>query len=379
MAAGFVEMPDASGASQDRIAVLLPNHLGDVVMATPVLRSLRRGRPRAHIAAVVRRPLDRILGGASWVDEMVSHDVYAGREPFVRATRRIALARRLRRTLRGRGTVVVLPNSYAGALLALASGAPRRVGYERRGRGFLLTDAVPAPRESGRFTPIAMERYYLNLALHMGCPDTGTAVELSVEPEAELRCDALFAAHGVDASQPLVCIAPGAAYGPSKIWPLAYYAELACGLARDGARVALVHGPGEEPLAREIVRLAGEAADLVSLGGAGMDLALLKSVIARAKLLLCNDAGARHVAAAFEVPTIVLMGPTSPSYTNLNLKRTRLLREPVECSPCQRKVCPIDHRCMTRLLPARVLAEARAALTQEGWMGSVELEQEAMR
>ena len=77
---------------------------------------------------------------------------------------------------------------------------------------------------------------------------------------------------------------------------------------------------------------------------------------------------------AFGVPTLVLMGPTSVAYTNLNLKQTRLLREPVACAPCQRKVCPIDHRCMTRLLPARVLEEARAALSRDDWQGSVELE-----
>ena len=68
------------------------------------------------------------------------------------------------------------------------------------------------------------------------------------------------------------------------------------------------------------------------------------------------------------------MGPTAVEYTNLNLKRTKLLREPVECSPCQLKVCPIDHRCMTRLDPERVLAEARRALSDPAWQGSVELE-----
>jgi heptosyltransferase-2 len=97
-------------------------------------------------------------------------------------------------------------------------------------------------------------------------------------------------------------------------------------------------------------------------------------VLARAQLLICNDAGARHVAAAFEVPTLVLMGPTAVGYTNLNLKRTKILREPVACSPCQLKVGPIDHRCMTRILPARVRAEARDALQRTDWRGSVELE-----
>jgi len=353
---------------KEKISVVLPNHLGDVVMATPALRALRRGRPEAHIRAVVRRSLAPVLQGSPWLDGFVPHDIYAVRGKLGQLRARLAVARELR----GSDLVVVLPNSFASAILAFASRAPRRLGYARRGRGWLFTDAAPAPRVAGRFVPTAMERYYLDLVLRLGCPDTGTQLELFVEPEAERECEARFAAAGVSRRAPLVCLAPGAGFGPSKLWPLAYVAEVARGLLADGAQVALVHGPGEESLAAEIVRGAGPG--LASLGGERMSLSLLKSVLARAQLLICNDAGARHVAAAFEVPTLVLMGPTAVGYTNLNLKRTKLLREPVECSPCQLKVCPIDHRCMTRLLPARVLAEARSALTQSDWRGSVELE-----
>jgi heptosyltransferase-2 len=209
------------------------------------------------------------------------------------------------------------------------------------------------------------------LVRRLGCPDLGTNVELFLEPEAERECDARFAAAHLERGRPLVCFAPGAGFGPSKLWPLEYVAQVAAALSRDGAQVALVHGPGEQPLADQILARVG---GLASLGGDGMSLSLLKSVLARASLLICNDAGARHIAAAFELPTIVLMGPTAVGYTNLNLKRTKLMREPVECSPCQLKVCPIDHRCMTRLVPSRVLDEARAALSRPDWQGSVELE-----
>lgn len=353
---------------KEKISVVLPNHLGDVVMATPALRALRRGRPEARISAVVRRTLAPVLRGSPWIDEFVAHDIYAASGTLGRFRARLAVARELRAS----EIVVVLPNSFASAILAFATRAKRRVGYARRGRGFLLTDAVPAPRVSGRFVPTAMERYYLDLVRHLGCPDTGTHVELFVEPDAERDCDARFLEAGISRSSKLVCLAPGAGFGPSKLWPLDYVAEVAHALRADGAQVALVHGPGEEPLAAAIVERAGPG--IITLGGERMTLSLLKSVLSRAQLLICNDAGARHVAAAFEVPTIVLMGPTAVGYTNLNLKRTKLLREPVECSPCQLKVCPIDHRCMTRLLPSRVLAEARAALTQDDWRGSVELE-----
>ena len=351
----------------EKISVLLPNHLGDVVMATPALRALRQGRPEARIRAVVRRELAPVLGGLPSLDEVLAHAVYAGGGAG-RLARRIRLARRLADS----DTVVLFPNSLSSALLARATGAPERVGYARRGRAWLLSRPLPAPRENGRFAPVAMERYYLDVVAALGCSDAGVELELATEPQAERACDALFERAGIDPSRPLVCVAPGAGFGPSKLWPTRYYAKLARALLDDGADVALVHAPGEEPLAREIAEHAGPG--LADLGGAAMTLSLLKSVLSRARLLVCNDAGARHIAAAFRVPCLVLMGPTSIRYTNLNLEKTRLLRESVECSPCQLKVCPIDHRCMTRLVPERVIGEARAALAAQGWRGDVELE-----
>jgi len=356
------------GVAKEKIAVVLPNHLGDVVMATPALRALRHGRPGAEIAVAVRDSLVGVLRGAPWIDRFVAHDIYRSRGKLAQLRARLRVARELA----GSDIALVLPNSFASSVLAFATRAPQRVGYARRGRGFLLTDAVPAPRVNGRFVPVAMERYYLDLVRRLGAPDLGTHVELFLEPDAERECDARFRAAGIGGGRPLVCLAPGAGFGPSKLWPLEYVAEVARALRADGADVALVHGPGEGALADAIRARAGEGVAL--LGGDQMSLSLLKSVLARAQLLICNDAGARHIAAAFELPTLVLMGPTAVGYTNLNLKRTKLLREPVECSPCQRRVCPIDHRCMTRLLPARVLAEARAALTRPNWQGSVELE-----
>ncbi len=355
-------------ATQEKIAIVLPNHLGDVAMATPALRALRSGRPGALIRAVVRSELVPLLAGLRSIDEVVVNDTGRVRSWLRRLGARIRLAR----SLAGTDIVVVLPNSFSSALLALATGARQRVGYARRGRGALLSHRVQAPRREGRFQPVAMERYYLELVRELGCPDLGTQLELAQDPDAARRCDARFAEAGIEPARPLACIAPGAAYGPAKLWPTRHFAELARLLSADGAQVALIHAPAEQPLADEIRARAPEV-PLVELGGARMDLALLKAVIARASLLVCNDAGARHVAAAFGIPCLVLLGPTSSAYTNLNLGRTRLLREPVPCSPCQRKLCPIDHRCMTRLSPARVLEEARAAL-RSGWQGDVALE-----
>ncbi len=337
-------------------------------MATPALRALRRGRPHDEIIAVVRSELASLFAGCPWIDRLLPHEVYGARSAPGRLLRRVALGRELR----GCDTVIVLPNSWSGALVAFVSRAHRRIGYARRRRSWLLSEVLPAPRVEGRFIPTAMHRYYLDLVCSMGCPDTGTDIELFTSPEGEKECDRIFAEHGIDSARPLVCLAPGAGFGPSKLWPLSYVADVASTLLADGARVALVHGPGEDPLADEILARTGP--EVASLGGRDMSLALLVSVIARAQLLICNDAGARHIAAAFGVPALVMMGPTSIHYTNLNLNRTRLMREPVECSPCHLKVCPIDHRCMTRILPQRVIDEARAVLSDPEWRGDLELE-----
>ena len=352
----------------DRIAVILPNHLGDVVMATAALRALRRARPEAWILGVVRQELVSVLEGGPWLDALLPHGVYATRNPGRRLLARLQLARELNDC----GVILVFPNSFSSALLAALSRAPARIGYRRSARGWLFTEAVEPPRRNGRVVPIAMERAYLGLLGPLGISSEDTRMELFCSPDAEQQAQELLRARGVNPDRPLVSIAPGAAFGPSKLWPTEYYAKVARGLIEADAQVALIHAPGEQDLADAILRAAG--AGVASLGGTGMTLALLKSIVHRSRLVLCNDAGARHIAAAFGVPAIVLMGPTSLDYTNLNLGRTRILRTAFSCQPCQLKVCPIDHRCMTQLHPEGVLQEALAALADPDWRGDASLE-----
>ena len=154
--------------AKEKIAVVLPNHLGDVVMATPALRALRRGRPDAEIHVLVEARLAGVLGGSPWIDRIWPHAIHEVRSPLRRLMRRLALVRALPRL----DTVLVLPNSFSSALLAWATRAPTRLGYRRGGRGWLLTQAVTPPREGGRRVPLAMERYYLDLVVGLGCPDT---------------------------------------------------------------------------------------------------------------------------------------------------------------------------------------------------------------
>ena len=329
-----------------------PNWLGDLVMATPAFRALRAALPEAHLALHLRAELLPLLGGAPWFDEVLPLASYH-RGPGA------LLAEGLRLRARRFELGVCLPDSTSSALLMRAAGVGQIVGYRRGGRRPLLHLAVPPPRQAGRRLRIARERHALGLVEALGCEPLGTRLELFTTPREEELADEKL---GADASAPLAVLAPGASFGPSKLWPPRYFARVGDALAAAGARVALVGTPAERALCAQLREAMREPA--LDLSGE-LGLGALKAVLRRARVLVCNDAGARHVAVAFGVPTVVLFGPTSLEKTNLNLERVRVLDADVGCRPCYHRVCPIDHRCMTRLDPARVIEAALPALAAD--------------
>jgi heptosyltransferase-2 len=197
-----------------------------------------------------------------------------------------------------------------------------------------------------------MAREYVDLLAPLGCADDGLGLELAADPGVAATIRARL-----DPLRPCVGIAPGAAFGPSKLWPPDRYAQVADALtARLNAQCVLLTGPGEEAT-RDAV-LSAAKSGFVSLDGAGHGIRRLKAAVSLLDLLICNDSGARHVAVAFHVPTICIMGPTSPAYSNGPHERGKVLRVDVDCGPCQKPVCTTDHRCMTRILPEEVIETA---------------------
>jgi len=333
-----------------RILVRGPNWAGDVVMATPAFRALRERFPDANLTLQILAPLAPLLAGAPWFDEIL----------HVTSHRRgVAAILAEGRSLRARGfdLGVCLPDSVSSALLMRAAGIPRVVGYGRGLRGLLLHESVPPLRgpEGGRM--VARERHVLGLAAALGADPRDTRLSLFVTEEELEEAGRALAGHGIPCEAGLVALAPGASYGPSKCWPPEHFARVADALADRGVRSVLVGAPAE----REIAARVREAArsPLVDLVGE-ISLGALKPVLRRAQLLVCNDAGARHVAVALGTPVVCLLGPTSLEKTNLNLERVAVLSADVACRPCYHRVCPIDHRCMTRIAPERVLAAAGA-------------------
>jgi heptosyltransferase-2 len=234
----------------------------------------------------------------------------------------------------------------------------RRIGgFARSGRGLLLHDVVRAPRAWGRRRTVARETFVLTLLEALGCPPLGHALELHTTAEEEAEADRLLApVAGAAAAASLVGLAPGASFGPSKLWPAAHFSALADALALAGDRVVFIATEGERELVDRIQ--AGMRCESLSLAG-DTPLGTLKAVLRRLSLLVCNDAGARHVAVAFGVPVAVLMGPTALEKTDRNLERAMVLSHDVPCRPCLERTCRVEgHPCLAGIEPARVLAAA---------------------
>ena len=326
------------------ILVRGPNWLGDLVMSTPGFRALRAGFPEARISLQVRPGLAPLIAGAPWFDDVLPlRSYHSGTVAFARE------AAELRRRHFDLG--LCIPDSWSSALLMRAGSVTRIAGYARRGRGFLLAPAVRAPAHWGRRRMVSRERFVLDLVGALGCPERGTHLELFTTPEEEARADRLGVERGLDLAVPTVALAPGASFGSSKLWPAESFSQVGDAACAHGAHVVVLGAGAETALADRVV--AGMRAPASTLAGA-TDLGSLKAVLRRCRVLVCNDAGARHVAVAFGVPCVVLMGPTSLEKTGLNLDSVHVVDTEVACRPCYQRVCPIDHRCMTRFEPARV-------------------------
>ena len=334
------------------ILVRGPNWAGDLVMATPGFRALRAGFPEANITLHVPAKLAPLLAGAPWFDAIVP---LASRESGRRALVRegLALRRRARFDLG-----LCLPDSIESALLMRLAGVRRIVGYARGLRGPLLHQRVAVPSGAGRRGLIARELHVLGLVEAVGCTRRGTAPELFVNEAEQAEADAALHAAGARADEPLAVLAPGASFGASKLWPAESFAAVGEALAGAGARVVLSGSASERALCQRVsTALRGRALDLCGTLGLGA----LKGLLRRARLLVGNDAGARHVAVALGVPCVLVMGPTSLDKTPLNLERVSVLSADVACRPCYLRDCPIDHRCMTRVAPEWVAREALRA------------------
>jgi heptosyltransferase-2 len=340
-----------------RVAVFLPNWVGDAVMATPAVHALRRQYPTARLLGVLKPYVGGLFEAGSCFDDLVQFDKNGGSKRGTLAVARRLLAEEV-------DLAVLFTNTMRSALAAWMGRCRRRIGYARRGRGWLLTDGEDPIRDAtGRLLPSPVIDAYNRLAERAGAaPDR--RLRLETTPEHEAAADRLWKQTGLERFREVVCLNPGAAFGLSKHWPVASFAALARRLARErGCGVLVLCGPSERQAAREIVSTA-TTSGVCSLDNVPVSLGLTMACVRRANLLVTTDSGPRHFAAAFGTPVVTLFGPTFIAWTETYYAKARHLQKQVECGPCQKRVCPLDHRCMTLLTPDEVFAESQDMLAR---------------
>jgi heptosyltransferase-2 len=328
------------------------NWIGDAVMSLPFLRAIRAARPADALTVIAPRGPASIYRAAATADEVLVRSGLLA-DAAALASRRFDEA-------------WVLPNSFRAALYARISRAPRRIGYATDGRTALLTDPLPAPDG----TEHQLRDYDALLSAH-GIPPDPDPPRLSPSPEAVRKAEEALAAAGLTNAQAhapahatdrLVLLSPGSAKDPTKRWRAGRFAALGDQLAQRRFTCAIVVGPEERALGVSVSEAA--KAPLPVLGD-DLDPAGLAALLARARLLVSNDSGPMHLAAAVGTPVVAFFGPTDPGRTAPTGSPSRVLDRYVFCSPCFLSKCPYGHECMKEITVEMALAACEEVLRSE--------------
>lgn len=324
-----------------RVLVRSPNWVGDAVMSLPVLAGLKRLFPLAEITLLATPRVAPLFAAQPGVTEIIRYPSGRGKWQVLwelRSRFDVALA---------------LPNSMESALGLWLVGVPSRVGYNTDGRRLFLKEAISG---RGKLAGLHTVFYFLGLLKALGGVATFTPPTLYLEPEEEAMGARFLAESGLLGQGPWVGLSPGAAYGPAKRWEPSRFAALGRKLHREfGARLVLLGGDEDRPVADEVKeQLQGPVVDLVGRTSLRQALGLMSQL----NLLVTNDSGLMHAAAALSVPLVALFGSTDPGATGPFTSRATVIRHLQPCSPCFKRTCEEGYTCLTAISVDEVTAAA---------------------
>jgi len=330
----------------ERILIVAPSWIGDAILSEPLLAILREPLQEPTVDVLVPPWCAPVYARMRGVRNIVEN-------PIGHRELRLHDRRKLARTLRGNGytRALVLPNSFKSALIPWMARIPRRIGYVGEARGTLLTDArrldVKAlPRLVDRFVALAAQQGELvpTAAAPVLVPDTANAAEA-------------IRVLGLSTHRPVAILCPGAEYGPAKRWPTEHFVTLAQRFIDSGYAVWLLGSPNDRIAADPIAVAIPEVRNICGR----TDLGTAIDLLATASVVVSNDSGLMHAAAAVGRPLVALFGSSSPDYTPPLSPLARVAKIDIVCSPCFRRECPLGHfKCMRELSPNLVYDLARA-------------------
>lgn len=331
-----------------RLLVRSTNWIGDAVMTTPAVRTIRHHFPDASISLLAKPWVAPVFAHSPHVDEIIIYEAN-GRHRGVMGP--IRLARDIRR--RDFDAAILLQNAIEAALIAFLAGIPMRIGFDTDARRLLLTHPVRCTRA---IKAIHQSGYYLKILEGVGIPPQGQTLELSVGNTNRQRAKEILSNRGILPGSRIVGLNPSATYGPAKQWFPERYAALGDRLSRTlDAAIVLFGGPTDRDLGRHIVNMMqAPAVDLSGRTTLGEAMALIE----RCDAFVTNDSGLMHVAAAVNTPLVAIFGSTNSTTTSPYSPTSRIVRVPIECSPCMKPVCPLGHMNCMRQVSVEMVAEA---------------------
>ncbi|MBI1174698.1 MAG: lipopolysaccharide heptosyltransferase II [Sideroxydans sp.] len=320
-----------------KILVVAPSWVGDTMLVQPMLMRLKQRHPGCLIDVLAPPWTEALLRQMPEVHEVIIN-------PFPHGTLRLLERLRLGRELRNAhyDQAIVLPNSFKSALPPLLAGIPVRTGFVGEMRYGLLNDARKLNKNQ---LPLMVERF-AQLAEAPGTPIQQPIPSPRLQVSMAQRQRVLDKL-GLPLDKPVAAFCPGAEYGPAKRWPIPYFAELAQRLEQRGYTVWLVGSPKDREIGDKIVALGNQhCRNLCGETSLADAIALLSC----AELVVSNDSGLMHLAAALDRPMLALYGSSSPQFTPPLSDKAQVIKLDIACSPCFKRVCPLGHfNCMMQL------------------------------
>ena len=341
-----------------KILIRATNWVGDAIMALPALRAVQSRFPEAKIAILARPFIADLYRGQGIADELVSYD-WRGAHQGIAGKEKLAQELRAKRF----DVALMLQNAFDAAWIAWRAGIPERIGYNRDGRGILLTKRVGVPKK-GEIR--AHEKfYYLELLRRIGWLDTLpdiAEIRLRVGEEECGRAAETLHKAGVRREAIKIAVGAGASYGSAKCWPPERFAEALNLLSQQVEADVILFGTATEALVSAAIaeRLRKNPIDLTGK----TPMSDLPALLSQCHLFLGNDSGAMHVAAAVGLPVVAVFGPTDPEGTAPVTPWHTIVQQKPYCSPCFLRRCPTDHRCMTAIDPVIVENALRMQLRE---------------
>ena len=330
----------------NKILIRGTNWIGDAIMTLPAVASIRATYPRAHIAMLAKPWVADIYKLFSDIDEIIIYE-----NKFDNPAGVFRLAQKLKE--KKFDLAILLQNAIEAAIMALAAGIPLRAGYDSDARGILLTHRVMRTEEIKK---VHQTDYYLEMVKALGCVSVGREMHLETKINLLEARNILRKFIPEEAKKTVIGIAPGATYGPAKKWFPDRFAATADTLSEKfSAQVMIMGGKADRETAQEIQKLA--CANLINLAG---KTTLLEAIylISQCSLFISNDSGLMHIAGALNIPTVAIFGSTNPVTTSPVGNKSVIVRRDVLCSPCLKKTCPTDFRCMRMISVEDVLPVA---------------------